>query len=499
MLNASPRVALLEQTSPEYNYYYDTWRTIRDIREGAVTIMKKIRSYLPKRPGEAEDLYRLRLAKASWTPVMTTAIREFVVKMLASPIHIEGIEADFWERFKDDTNGKGRDESDLLTQMFSCMLYYGRVYVAIDRATLQVQPRSLLEERLSNALPKVAIFEPLDVINKGDGWYITKEVNILTQPLELPKTQVTWRVWDSMSIYTYSAEVQLDGVSIKAVKIGNDFVPVGSPLATAKMVSKIDHQMGKVPIVESVLQDELWTGNNCYLKQLQHFAIESSWTDAGIMAGTIQRVFTPTPPVRNDNPAYIEDEPDYSDLKADNQHVLIGNGFQFVESSGSAIASLTSQLETITNQIRAIVSMSSNTVDASVQAQSGTSKAIDREPLEATLKAYGQKVASLYQDVLQLVAVAASQDASIIVNGLDSYSVDTLDDMLAQSLQLGKLLTALPPTALKLWYGKLSNLIAGSRSAMLDNQINDELDQIWKDGLPVSLLPPEPENDNIVE
>ncbi len=492
MLNETPLVSLLELQHDEYLYFRETWQTISDIREGAIAITKKIERYLPRRPNEALDLYQLRLAKASWTPVMSTAIREFVVKMLASPIHIEGIEGDFWEKFKDDTNGKGRDESDLLTQMFSCMLYYGRVFVAVDRPVLKVSPRSLLEERLNAALPKVAVYEPLSVINWGDDWYVTREIQQVNGILEKPKTMATWRIWTPESIYTYQSEVKLDNLLVTHVKVGDYYYTVSSPEATASLVSKVDHRMGKNPMVRHDLANDLWTGNNCYLKQLQHFAIESSWTDAGIMAGTIQRIFTPTPPLPTNDPTAVFEEPDYSDIKADNAHILIGNGFQFVESSGSAIASLTSQLETIENQIRAIVSMSSNNVSKGALEQSGASKAIDREPLEATMKAYGARVAALYQDVLHRVALAANQSAEVVVNGLDSYSVDTLSDMLEQTALMTPAFQVLPKTALKLWFGKLANLIAGSRSATLDNLINEELSTIWDGALPSVLIPPEP-------
>lgn len=494
MLSSKPTVSLLEQTHNEYDFHKETWQTIQDIRDGAIAISKKIRTYLPKRPGEAEDLYQLRIAKASWTPVMTTAIREFVVKLLSAPIHLEGTDSEFWKAFKDDTNGKGRDENDLLTRLFGGLLYFGRVYIAVDRAVLPKLPRSKFEEQLVKAIPRVVLYDPLQVTNWGDGWVQTKEITQECLPLEEPKTICTWRIWTPVSIYTYRATVKLAGDAVTAVWKQAGWVPAKAPEATAELTSKVDHQMGKMPILMKQLPADLWTGNNVYLKQLQHFRIESSWTDAGVMAGTIQRVFTPSPPVNTNDPSYVPEEPDYGDLRSDNAHVLIGNGFQFVESSGSAIAALTSQLDTIQKQIRAIVSMTDNTSDGGTQNASGVAKALDREPLEATMKAYGQAVAALYQDVLQLVAVASSQPTSITVGGLDSYSVDTLEEMIVSSVAMKDILTALPKTALKLWFGKLADLLAGSRSATTDAAIAQELEQMWSAGLPPDLLPPKPED-----
>ena len=227
----------------------------------------------------------------------------------------------------------------------------------------------------------------------------------------------------------------------------------------------------------------MWTGNNVYLKQLQHFRIESSWTDAGVMAGTIQRVFTPMPAPPADDPRVVYEEPDYSEIKADNAHVLVGAGFQFVESSGSAIASLTTQLETIERQIRAIVSMSQASVSAGALEQSGKSKEADMMMLQDTMKAYGSKVAQLYQDILQLVTKLAGKPDDISVYGLDAYSVDTLGDMLDQTQLVETVAERIPTTGLKLWYAKITNLLAGSRSAETDQQIAEELEQIFKDDL----------------
>ncbi len=489
----TPLVTALESQHSDYTYLAPTWLTIKDIRAGAIAIHKNIRAYLPKRPGEAEDLYALRMAKASWTPILSTAIRELVVKMVAAPLHIEGIEGPFWEAFKDNTDGIGRDETDLLTELFSNILYYGKVFVAVDRAVLSQQPRSLYEQNQTMVLPKVVIYDPLMVLNWGEDWLISREVSQTARPFEKASTNYTWRLWSPETITTYTAKVSIVNGVLNGIYKDSNLIPIGSPDATATLVSDVAHGFRRIPILKLELPSELWTGNNCYAKQLQHFAIESSWTDAGMTAGTIQRVFTPTPPFASNDPSVVYDEPDYSGLKSDNAHVLIGNGFQFVESSGSAIASLTNQLETIESQIRAIVSMTDSNVTKGALQQSGASKVIDREPLEATMKAYGKKVSSFYQDILQLVADAGNQPNQITVNGLDSYSVNTLDDLLAQSLQLTTILKGLPPTALKLWYGKLANVLAGSRSALLDNQIAIEIDGLWSSGIPEGILPVVPD------
>ena len=482
MLPNAVKVDKLEVQHQDYKYYKPIWQTIADLREGATAIVKKANSYLPKRPGEQEDVYQLRLAKISYTPVMSTAIREFTAKLASAPVHIEYQDEDFLKQFRDSTDGKGRDENELLNNIFSTLLYFGRVFVAIDRPKLGVNPRSAFEELGLANQPYVSIYEPLDVINWGEGWYITRQIITANQPLQEPNKVARWTVWDAEAITVYESAIKTDDRGfITDILVAGVWSGIATDKALVPTVSVVKHGLGKCPLVSLTLPNEMWTGNNVYLKQLQHFRIESSWTDAGVMAGTIQRVFTPMPAPPADDPRVVYEEPDYSEIKADNAHVLVGAGFQFVESSGSAIASLTTQLETIERQIRAIVSMSQASVSAGDLEQSGKSKEADMMMLQDTMKAYGSKVAQLYQDILQLVTKLAGKPDDISVYGLDAYSVDTLGDMLDQTQLVETVAERIPTTGLKLWYAKITNLLAGSRSAETDQQIAEELDELFRD------------------
>lgn len=487
MLPDTAKVSVLQQEHADYQFYKDTWQTIEDIRNGATTIFKKIREYLPARPGEAPDIYVLRLAKASWTPVMSTAIREFTAKLASAPIHITASLKDYWEKFREDTNGKGRSESEFLNKVFSTLLYFGRCFVSVDKEPLPYQPRTKYEELQVGTIPYVNIYEPLSVINWSEGWSITRDVSTVQEPLQELKYIATWVVWTADATTTYQAEVKLDKDQISHVKVGSEWLNWKVDKAVAMKTSEVFHGLGKSALLRLVLPLELWTGNNVYAKQLQHFRIESSWTEAGVMAGSIQRVFTPIPPVPNDDPRMTFEEPDYAELKPDNAHVLIGADFKFQESSGSAIQNLTSQLETIERQIRAIVSMNQASVNVEALQQSGASKDVDQEPLEDTMKSYGTKVAKFYQDILELVELLGGADDEVSVEGLDSYGTDNLEDLLVYAETLELIQEKVPLTAQKIFYGKISNLLAGSRDAKTDAQIQAELDIIFtelKDAVP---------------
>lgn len=483
MLPDRVKVEKLDVQHEDYKYFKPTWETIADLREGATAILKKSSHYLPKRPGELEDVYQLRLAKLSYTPVMSTTIRELTSKLSAAPVHIVGGDDDFLEAFRDSTDGKGRDERELLNIIFSTLLYFGRAFVAADRPNLGVSPRSAYEDQGLANQPYASVYEPLAVINWGEGWAITKQIEVANQPLQEPTKIGRWTVWDTEAITVYEAPIRLDKFgTITDVKVDGKWWSVADERGKVPAVRVINHKLGRCPMVSLTLPHEMWTGNSVYLKQLQHFRIESSWTDAGVMAGTIQRVFTPMPDPPADDPRVVYEKPDYSQIKTDNAHVLVGAGFQFVESSGSAIASLTSQLETIERQIKDMVSMrfaSANTSGA--LEQSGASKQVDMAMLQESMKSYGTKVAQLYQDVLQMVCSLAGKANDVSVSGLDAYGTDTLQDMLDQTEQIEMVAERIPTTALKLWYSKLVNLLAGSRSSEMDQVITEELDQIFSE------------------
>lgn len=484
MLPPAVKVDKLEVQHSDYKYFKPVWEAIADLREGATAIVKKAAVYLPKRPGEQEDVYQLRLAKISYTPVMSTAIREFTAKLAGAPIHIEGGDPEWLQQFRDSTDGKGRDENELLNVIFSTLLYFGRVFVAVDRPKLGLNPRSAFEDQGLANQPYTTVYEPLYVINWGEGWYITRQIITANQPLQEAKQLARWTVWDKEAITVYEVPVKLDprNGNITDIQIGSEWVHVGSERALVPAVGEVRHSLGECPLVSLQLPNEMWTGNSVYLKQLQHFRIESSWTDTGVMAGTIQRVFTPMPAPPADDPRVVYEEPDYSQIKADNAHVLVGAGFQFVESSGQAIANLTSQLETIERQIKAIVSMGYASGDRGALQQSGLSKQVDLVMLQESMKAYGSKVAQLYQDVLQLMAMMARKPSNISVFGLDAYGSDTMQDMLEQSSLIETVAERIPTTALKLWYAKLVNLMSGSRSSEIDRQIDEELEEIFYEG-----------------
>ena len=481
----------LEYKRPEYVYFLSTWETIADLKEGAVAMLRNVQKYCPQRVDEDEDLYNARLAKFAYTPVMSNAIREFTSKLAGAPLHLSGIDdQDFWQTFRDNTNGQRqsqrRNENELINQLFSSLLYYGRVYVAVDTPAQAVTPRSEYEASLYGLLPYVLVYEPQHVPNWGNDWFLTKQFYTDAQPLQMPRTMCRWCVWTPESVKVYESEVMTHATSnwvIERVNVAGQWIMANNGQVTVPLVSEWNHGLGRCPMTTLTLPTELWTGNSVYTKQLQHTLIESGWTEAGSVAGTIQRIFTPQPPPQMDDPRFTYEQPDYSELsQVGNNHVLIGADYRFVESSGVAIKATSDQLAIIESQIKDLVSMQFASVPpdkSGANQQSGAAKQVDQTMLQDAMKSYGSKVVSLYKDILSIVAELVGK-AAPTASGLDSYSTDNLGDMVDQSTKLAGL--PIPATATKIWYGKLANLMVGSISPEDEEAIQHELEQAHQSG-----------------
>lgn len=472
----------LERKHEIFTRYESVWQTISELREGATALLANIEAYLERRPDENNKDYQSRLKKFSYTPVMSTAIRETASKLAASAVYVNsGDEAsiDFWNYFKEHNDREGkRDEHGLIQDLFLELLYNGRVYVVADRPQPEIEPRSQAEEA-KLALPYLNIYPANLVYDWGDGWFKMRQVITNSTPTEIGYT-VRWTYYLPEVTEIYEVPVLMDGNTITKVWNGNKFVPVRTKGLSVPITESIYHGLQRSLVAYAELPYEMWLGHMVYLKQIQHMRIESGWTDSGTLAGTIQRVFTPQAPVMNDNPAHLMETPDYDAIALGNRSVLVGSGFQFVESSGAAIANLSKQLDKIEAQIKAIVSMRFASADTSVLAQSGASKAADMEMLNTAMKDYGKRVAAVYQDALQNVAALIGVDPEIVsVQGLDTFGEDTLQDMLLNGVSIDGLSGNIPLTAQKIYWLKVAKKIAGTVAPEDDEKITYEAEVIF--------------------
>lgn len=489
------KISQLEIQHIEYRDNAPLWRTIDTLVEGVPAIEKSIEKYLPKRPNEDDELYRMRLDKLSYTGVMSDAVHKFTSKLSGSPIHFTEVNSDdeFWSEFRHNnapSNQPMRDESYLINTLFSNLLYYGKVWVAVDMPDTGLNPKSKFEEKQigKRNMPYLTVYTALDVTYWGEEWAISKHYSVKSEPFEEPKLVCTWLFWGKDINASYSAEVKLASRTdaqnnnyeyIHEVKIGGLWMSPKDDAAIIPLKKVWEHGAGHRLLCTLKLPKESWLCKHVFNKQIQHLRIENSWIDAGYLSGTVQRLFTPPdlPPV--DDPRFIYEQPDYTKELglAGNQHILIGNGYAFVESEGKALGNLEAQLDKLESQIRQLVALHFATGEKGAIEQSGASKAMDMTMLEDAMRNYGKRVMSLYNDILKLTAIVAGVEEPIAI-GLESYSAETVEDLLATIMNL-ETLPKFPHTAKKITYGKLAKLLVGTISPGDGKQINDELEKLF--------------------
>ena len=439
------RLRDLERTHNDYELYRDAWQTLDDFRQGPAIVAAKAAHYLPRRPGEPAEAYNHRLSKFVYTPVVATAIREFVSELVSAPLYLEGTQGPWWTKWLTRIDGYRMDLTRFVTEVFSHLLFFGRVYVSID--TPRGPGRSLAE----SSDPYILIYPATQVINWGEGWYLSRQVAWRTEPLEEPKQVLQFTYWCRDGIRRYE----------------------WTKGAYAQLVAEVPTSECRMVCLQ--VPGYLWAGNNLYLKQLEHLWIESAWVESGSVAGIVQRIFTPQAPVALDDPRVLYQAPELP--KFDSQHILVGQDYRVVESTGAALGSLQSQLDTIERQVRHLVSMG---YARDAQATSGLSKEYDRSIQEYTMRDYGLQVVQLVQAVFQVVARSAGMPDDISCQGLDSYSLDNLGSMVDITGKLIPFADGLPQTTQKVWVSKLSRLMTGTLSRQDEQQLAQELEDIYQ-------------------
>jgi hypothetical protein len=465
------------------------WRTIRDLKDGMIQIGENLPRYLPIRPDEDQELYKARLDKTAYTPVMGNTIAKYISRLLAAPIHLDV--DDVWESFRENNRHPAlppRNEKQLLQELFGSLLYYGVTYAVIDQPATNFTPRSLAESEQFNPKPYVTVLNPLEVINYGDGWYIVSQVFQKVMPFEPAQDMVRWTFYTDKYNAVYEAPALLREETDKLgnkynkvhrIRIDDEWVPLDDKRALLTPV--ITHHGSAVTITHIKVPGETWLCQQLYPKQVQHLRIENSWTDAGYLSGIVQRVFTPPDAPPADDPRQYYEQPDYNKelAKAGNAHILIGKQYSFVESPGAALANLEKMLDKIEGQIKYLVGLHFASGEKGAVEQSGISKTMDMSFLQDSMSYYGAMCLALYNNILRIVADLSGWSEAF-ATGLSNYNIDSLDTLLEQ-LTTVETLPTVPETAKKIAYGKLSEMLAGSLSPEEKEAIHDELEYLFSD------------------
>lgn len=481
---------ILELQHPSYAELAPTLAKIDDLVAGGNQLERKKAAYLKPRPGEDPELYKIRLERFTYTNVLGGAIAQQASKLASGVLAISGLpEKDkFWAKFREN-NGAKRDEKTLLSDVFRQSLKFKRVFLHVDKPYSEFKPQTKQQEELLELDPYVCLYTPLDVTNWGEDareneleWIKVRQIYVSAEdPLKPALTKVSWMFVDETHTARYEAFVKLgkNGQITDILDADGKEVDGGED-ALIPQTRFVPHGVGELPVIRMDLPCDLWVTDQVYLKAQEHLNLENSRYDTAMMVGYVQRTWEPFQKPDSDLDATFVDSEE--ELQTGNQYVIKGR-FSFNEASGSSINTVSGLLQEIRDYVQDAIGMARASATKGAVEQSGISKKMDMVISELVLRAYGQILCATYQDLLQLVGKVAGRSTaetqSYSVTGMDSFELDSLDSAIAIALELQNTIELIPPTALKLFYGQLANLLVKNTSAEQQDQINRELEDIF--------------------
>lgn len=431
-------IAELSAEHPEYAANAPIWRTIDALKKGYPAIKYNVLKYLPKRPVEDNELYSLRTAKMSYTPIMSRIVGTYVGKLVSSGVGFPEKVDTIWEKVRANNSRPGatkRSELALISEVLTSLLHFGKVHIAVD--VPEVTVRSNYELRASKVLPYFTVLSPLEVINWGEGWMVLKQFIQESQPFQTASTFALFTYVGNNLRAEYKVPVKLidkvDGdenlyTDIHRVLVNGEWL---IPTEDLKFqATKVTSGVGIDRMVTATVNDEKWLCLALYNKQVSHLRMENAWVDSGYLSGTVQRVFTPEDAKPNDDPRVSFSNKNVSKEleKAGNAHILIGKGYSFVESSGSALGNLEGMLDKIEAQMKEIANLHFASGDKGTLQQSGMSKKVDQALLNGNLTEYGSLVLDIYNELLSKVAVMFKLQP-VEVTGLNDFQDKDVTDV----------------------------------------------------------------------
>lgn len=496
----------LQATNPKHNEHSETWEIIDDLVAGGHRMAAKKRKYILRRPQEDAELYNLRLQKFVYTPILGDVLSKYTTKLTSAPVHTTGTDSKAWQEFKDATDGRSRNERDLLSELFDSMQRYGVVWAVVDRNFVPTGPVSRLEEERLGIKPRVSVLNPQDVLNweldestNQPLWVLYRSVRAVGGPLQQKKYVARWTIVDDVHMTVYSALVNIDKVTGNITGLASDpetdtYTPSE---ALVSMESQIAHGLPGIPIVYHSLSSELWSCDQAYLKSLQYLQVENAWTDTASVAGYIQRLYKPRKPeadtlgglatMAGANPKRTSlasgVSKEIQKVESSNASILIGDDFKFVEARGDSLKTVAEDfLDRVEAQIKSLVYAGASSPAAQtpdVKEQSGIAKAFDMDELHDKMRMFGQVLIAIYEDILRIVApMLYTNPEQVHVTGLDEFDVDVLGSLLDDTLKLERFESKLSPTALRTWYGKVAEAMSRTVSPEIKEQIKAEAEAL---------------------
>lgn len=477
-------IKVLDAQHSKYVKLNDVWQTVDDLIEGGHRINSKVEKYLKMIPGETIEVYQKRKELFTYHPVLGECVAEIKRKFLTGSLSVFGLPKSeqsifhaFWEAFRDETESDRNSEILLASEIFENLLTYGRVYIHLEQDGKS--SNNLAADIANGIIPYVNVYHPSTVINWGKDWYKLKIIEEVNDPfIQSPLHKITWVFIDSEQTAIYTSIGELDDKNcLTKILVNNQLEPVDPEQYKVALESLEVHGYSQNPIIKHVLPAGEWITDKAHLRALEHLRELNSKHSMNTML-YIQRTFKPRIDSQ-DSMEFISEEVQ-SSIESGNPYILDVDGFSFNEPSGTASNTLKESLTDIKDAMRGLYGLNPGETSKGGLERSGASKEMDFITVRDILLSFGTIITPLLNTIYWMVSENVGYIEEINVSGLSNFQVNVLSSDIENGLKIQEIETQVAPTALEIFYSRLSLELAGSTTPEQKQDIENEVRNIFK-------------------
>lgn len=461
------KIKLLDAKHPSFDR--DHLVQLDALYEGGQAWKELVNTWVTKRFMEPSDLYSERVGLALYVGHAGGIIDLFKAFLLSEPPKAEGFEGDYAKQFLSDVNGGGMPFEKFAGEAILKALIGQRVYawVRLPPKAEGQEFKNRAEQESAGALDaRVSLLEASQVIDWEEDsagnlvWVMVKGIERRRASIEAGrKTVHRWTYIDARVIQQWEWE-------------GTDNKPAPADEDDARETSKVEHGMGRVPVIRMQLPKGIWAMGRLEHAVLGHTRArnEHSWA----LHQAANELLTVTSKAGT-KPGSLG-QGHYLALTRDKDGA---DSADYVAPTGVAFQYLQQDVQDWREEVYRVVQQMAMAADsdANRMSMSGESKSMDWKATEVLLSAYADQLRPFLVEVLKVVAGLRDLGGDVRVSGLEGYQeLDLMTFLEGASLAVEA--QKLSPTFRRVVAKRQVQRLAGPHVAPdVLEQIHDEIDK----------------------
>lgn len=436
-----PTIEQLDQRNPCVDYEEE--EDLEAIYKGGKHLEKRLERFLPQRPREPNERYRVRKNEYHIRNY-TAAIIDYFAAMLftSKPSAVAKDEKgevvlqpdDFYSRFREDCDRLGGDIDAFFKGRLTEGMVQRRAWFSLE------QPDAGSEEPGARRLPPAS---RADFEREGIGscwlraldhdyvldwelddtgalaWVLVKSKSRKRSSLIGSRSEVT-EIWE---------HYQVDRVDTYAITYDEKNKPTSA--TDVPRIGTRYHTFGRVPVVCMELPEALWVANRLKTAQLAHFrAINAqSWS----LAATCYAM--PVAKVKDPDSAAMSNMAHGAGYAI---YLYPDESWEWEAPPTDHFAALDTEIKSLKDEIFRIAHQMALGVEnnAAAVGRSGQSKQQDHQSTRVVLTAYGRVVKEAIELVYDMVSAARGDSITWSIGGLDDFAAVDTDKLLEMAVAL---------------------------------------------------------------